>query len=364
MERSSNVNLKFIADKLTTELTGTLSYIVTDDVQYFNNIITDGGNKYVPVVITNVLDYAEYSKQLYNETYNLKFHVLEDDRDLFIADIKTFVDAQQTETIDTYFVQKLYQSLRMTGEQTLNGVDYFIFDMQTTWTYALGLIGGAATLEIDSVVVPYRNWEIMHDIAFVSNQTRLSNYRMTNDTVRLEIPLILSNTKIQEIYDEVNTDYYNKQYVVKLHDKTKTLALKQSIIRVDVNTGLATMVLTLETYYPRVTITIDGTSVPITAYRYMMKKTMDTARRKDTVSSDLIKGYSTGKSRTFALTIGKDSSALYQKIVNDVYGDDLNITYTLVRDGRTFTLEIAEATESYTETGDMAIEIQGVEYGS
>lgn len=355
------MNLKFIADKLTTELTGQLNYIVTDDIQYYNNDIKDGGLDYVPVVITITRDFVEQVRHMYNQTYVLKFHVREELRDTFEADIKNFVDNQTTETIDSYYVQKMYQALRMTDDITINGVDYFVYEMESTWTYSLSIIGSYLNIRIDDIPVPYRTISIVHDIAYVSNQSRLSNYRMTNDTVVMEIPLILSNTKVLEIYSEINSDYYNKIYTVLIHDVTKTLVLKKAEILYNSNVALSTMRLTLETHYPRVAITLDGAELPITSYSYEMKKQNDTAAK---VGSNLIKGYATGKVRVFSITFVKSDSAIYTKIVNDAYGDLLDTTYTLIRDGVTYTLTLSNARETYTETGDMAIECQFNDYGS
>ena len=62
------MNLKTIADKLTTEMTGSLNYVVRDDIQYFSNSIRDGGEKYVPVVIKLEREFVSGNKYFNEQT--------------------------------------------------------------------------------------------------------------------------------------------------------------------------------------------------------------------------------------------------------------------------------------------------------
>ena len=77
---------------------------------------------------------------------------------------------------------------------------------------------------------------------------------MTNDTVTISIPLILSNEKVLEIYNEVNSDYYNKVYSVTINDVVKSLALKKSVV--EVTNDSSVYGINAETSYPRVSITL------------------------------------------------------------------------------------------------------------
>lgn len=361
MERSSNVNLKTIADKLTTEMTGSLNYVVRDDIQYFSNSIRDGGEKYVPVVINLEREFVSGNTYFNEQTYTLRFHVLDNERDTFVSDILDFIDNQLAEIIDGDYVKKIYQGLRITGDTVLNGVDYFVYELEAIWSFSKTITGAYSEILFDSTPIPFVNCRIEHDIAYVSSESRKSNYRMTNDTVTISIPLILSNEKVLEIYNEVNSDYYNKVYSVTINDVVKSLALKKSVVEVTNDSSLVSMILTLETSYPRVAITLDGEVIPVTAYRYNGKKVMDVAGRN---GQNLVKGYSTGKTRSWSITLVKDASTLYSKVVADAYGEDLGITYTLLRDGETFTLELADVVEAYTETGDMSLECQFMDYGN
>ena len=46
---------------------------------------------------------------------------------------------------------------------------------------------------------------------------------------------------------------------------------------------------------------------------------MDVAGRN---GQNLVKGYSTGKTRSWSITLVKDASTLYSKVVADAYGED------------------------------------------
>lgn len=361
MERSSSVNLKTLADKLTTELTGTYTYVVTDDVQLFSIDMQMGGESYIPVILRLITTYQDPNTFVKTEMYQMSLRLNKElSRDTLYADIQSFVSSQVNETIGTDYVTKTYNSLVYSGDDVVNGVEYYLYDIDFTWVYSLAVVGSMAVIEINNVSIPFLECDITHDIAYISNETSGDNYRMTNDIIILTIPLILSNTGVSALYDYINSNEYNNAFTLEINGVSRSVALKQGSVRYIKNGLITNMILRFETYYPRVTFTLDGEVIPNTAWRFEGKKEMRTAKRS---ASDTTKGYASGKIKTWSLNLVKNTSDVYAKIYDDLYGNDKDITYTLVRDGVTYTVIMTTGVEEYTETGDMTINCQFVEYG-
>ena len=357
------MNTKQLADKLTTELTNNLNYSVTDDVQLFNEDMELGGEPYVPVLASLITSLPNENKYITTVTYQLTFKVAVSKIDLFYADMENFRDTQVNEIIGSDYVSKVIYREVYQREDVENSIDYREFTVDMIWTYALSVVGSQSVIKIDTFEIPFLTCSITHDIGYVSNEahdTAYDNYRLSNDTILLEIPLILADTKVNEIYDEINSNSYNKTYVLDINGVSKTVVLKQSQVTLTRNGGLTSMILTLETAYPRVSITLDGESIPVTAYRYNGKVT--TTDGKKSSLDAILRTHGVSKVRSWSITFVKDGSTIYDKIVNDVYGNTLDTTYELVRDGKTYTLMLADAVEEYTETGDMSIQCQFIDY--
>lgn len=355
------MNLKDLADKLTTELTGLKNYVVTDDAQWYSEDTELGGEAYIPALLSLVSSFENENRYIRTLVYQLRFKVLESYRDDFYDDIDTFKASQTTEVIGSNVVTKVVQNPITTLMDTVNGLEYFEYQLEMIWTYALSKVGTAATISVDGVEIPFTSCDVIHDIAYVSNQSSGSNYRMTNDLVTINIPLIVANAKVLALYNAVNSDAYNTSYTLSIDGVSKSVVLKKAQYTFTNTATLTGMILTFETAYPRVTVTIDGESLAVTAYQYQGKKLMETAARNNL---DITKGYATSKTRTWSITIVKATGTAWSKLIADAYGDTLGVTYTLVAQGITYTVELADAIERYTETGDMTLECQFVEYGT
>jgi hypothetical protein len=358
MERSLNVNNKTLADKLTTELEGALQYKVTDDVQLFSKDMRLGNVEYVPVILQTISSFENENRYIFNTTYQLTFKVRNSLRDDFYDDMDTFRATQLTEVIGSYIVTKVVSKPIQSIKSTDNGIDYFEYTVDMLWTSSLAKVGTAAVIKVDTVQVPFTRCDVVHDISYISNLSVLTNYRMTNDTVLLYIPLILANAKVSSLYDLINSDSYNSVHVLDIDGKAKTVVLKRGQYVYENTSTIAGMILTFETHYPRVTITLNGISLPISAYRYNGKKTIDMSGR----TNDIQKGRGNGKVRTWTITFVNDESSLMANLILDGYGDTVGTTYTLVTRGATYTVELGDVTEEFTETGNMTLQCQFIEY--
>jgi hypothetical protein len=360
MERSLHkLNNIQLAEKLTTELTGNYNYLVTDDIQLFSNDMRIEDETYIPTLLKVMTIFQDPNKYARTEVYSLTFRVNKNlSKDSFYNDMDTFKSSQTDELIDSEYVTKIYQKIKYVGDDVLEGQEYWMYELEFTWIYSLALVGSQSVIKVDTVEIPFIELDIVHDKAYISNQTSGSSYRMTNDTILLTVPLILTNTKIGTLFNYINSDNYNTEFVLDINGVEKTVVLKRGQIRY-MKTGLITnMILTLETAYPRVTFTLDGEIVPNSAWRLEMKATIETHKRV----GDKMYGYASGKTRSWSVTLVKDSSTVYAKVVDDLLDDTLNQTYELVRDTDTFTVILGQVIEEYSETGDMTLQCQFIEY--
>lgn len=352
------MNNKQLADKLTTELTGILNYVVTDDVQLFSKDMKLGGDEYVPAVLSTITSFENENRYVRNVTYELMFRVRNELRDSFYADIDAFKASQTTETIGSYFVTKVVESLIKADKTTIKGVGYFDYTVEMRWTWALSKVGTSTTIKVDTVAIPFISCDVVHDISYVSNQAADSGYRLTNDTVILIVPLILANTKIAALYTAAGTHAYNQTYALDIDGQAKTVVLKRTQYVFTNTTTVTNMIMTFETHYPRVTVEIDGDAIPVTAYMYQGRKVFEMSAR----DNDVQKGYATSKVRTWSVTLVNDGSTAWNKLEADAYGDSTGVTYTLdIGLATNFTVELGDVTERYTETGDMTLECQFIE---
>jgi len=361
------VNNKQIADKLTTELTGNYNYVVSDDEQLFSKNMKISDESYIPVILRLITPFQDPNKYQLTSVYTLAFYVDKRlDKDLFYNDIDSFKSSQVDELIGSDYITKTYQSVRNTEEEYLNkGIEYWVYELEFTWVYSLAIVGSQSTIKIDTVEIPFIECDITHDIAYINNiahDTALTNYRMSNDIILLIVPLILSNTAISSVYNYSNTNGYNNIVALDINGVSKSLVIKRTNVKYLKTGQLTVMTITLETAYPRVTFTLDGEVIPNTSWRFNGKKEVSPSKRS-TSTPDLLRSYPKGKHRTWTVTVVKDDSTLYDKIVADLYGTDLDTTYALVRDGSTYTVHMTDGVEQYTETGDTAIECMLQEYG-
>ena len=223
------MNLKLIADYLTTELAGNLNYAVTDDVQLFDDEMRLGGEKYVPAVLTLLTPFVEENAIRKTFVFNLHFKVERENRDLFYADVDGFILGEVAVVEGSFQVVKTYQTARLTGEGTDNGIDYFEFDLEFTWVYNLSVVGKNSIITVDGVQIPFNSCMVEHDTSYISNETSGTNYRLTNDIIKLDIPLILTNAKVSTLYADVNSDSYNKGYTLVINGITKSVTLKKGV---------------------------------------------------------------------------------------------------------------------------------------
>ncbi len=351
-------NNKALADKLTTELTGLLNYVVTDDIQLFSKDMQLGNEDYVPVVLTTITSFSNENRYIDNVSYQLQFRVRVEWRDAFYDDITAFKSSQQTETYGSYFITKVVENEVKGEKQTIKGVDYLDYTIEMRYTYSLALVGTQTILKVDDVDIPFISCDVIHDIVYVSNQGVGNGYRLTNDVVTIMIPLIVANAKVLELYDAVNTNAYNQVYDVEIDGTVKELVLKRGQYTFTNTATVTSLILTFETHYPRVTVEIDGDVLPVTAYQYMGKKIINTGAR----TGDIQKGTPTSKVRTWAITFVVSDATAMNKLIADAYGGLLDITYTLdIGLAQPFTVTLGDVAERYTETGDMTLECQFVE---
>jgi hypothetical protein len=360
MERSLSVNLKQLADKLTTELTYELQYVVTDNVQLYDETTKLGGDEYTPVLLTLIASFENENRYIRNLTYQLTFKVRDEDIDKFYIDVDRFRTTQSTEVIDSYVVTKTVQNAIYTLSTVDNGIDYKEFTLDFIWVWNLSKVGTNAIIKVDTVSIPFTQCDVIHDIAYITNEAQATNYRMTNDTITLEVPLIVSNTKVASLYADINADTYNKTYVLDIDGVSKTVVLKKGQYTYTKTSAIVGMILTFETHYPRVLIELDGEALPISAYQYQSKLVMVNAARTEAI----VKAYGTSKVRTWSITFIKKTSNVWNKLISDAYGNYLDTTYLLTVGSETFTVGLSDVVESFTETGDMTLQCQFQEYAN
>lgn len=355
--------VKTLADKLTTEfasLTTGLDFdiVVTDDIQMYQEDMEIGNKPYIPAVIKVSTSFLNENKFIENVMYEIEFAVKKEYRDSFQDVIISFRNSQVNEIISSQYVSKTTQNVTYVNEETINGIDYMIYSLVLNWAYADAFVGRDVEFYIDNVAIPYLFYQPEHDITYVSNQSRTESYRLTNDLIIMQVPLIFSNAKVLALYNDINSDYYNSLYELKIVtgsvEITKNVALKKGTMQVTKNSGLAFMQLTFETAYPRVSITLDGDTLPVVAYQFNAKKVIESDNRD---GEDVVYGVDDSKVRSWTIKFIKNTTGAWTKLEADVYGDTLDISYTLNVGGTDYTVGVSEASESYTETGDIAIEV-------
>lgn len=368
---------KTLAEKLTTEFSAlTTGYefdvIVTDDIQIYDAKMKEGNKNYIPCILSVVTSLKNENHFLETFQYQLRFAVKKEYRDDFYALLDTFRTTQDEEVIEGFYVLKTTQYQTYTGEDTVKGVDYLFYTMNLNWTYSQAFTGRNVAFyikgeaDVSYVSIPFVQYQPTHDITYVSNQSEASSYRLTNDLVILQIPLLFSNTKVLELYEKINNDSYNAVYDLKIVtgavEVIKTVALKKGLMTVTKNSGLAVMQLTFETHYPRKTITLDGDLIPVVAFQSTKKKVISPDNRYvDGVSTDKVYGVAESYTRSWNIKFVKNTTTAWAKLEADHDGDDLDTPYTLVVAGNSYNVISGEMTESFTDTGDMAIEVSFTE---
>ena len=363
--------VKTLAEKLTTEfasLTSALDFdiVVTDDIQIYDNAMKLGDKSYIPAVITINTSFKDENLYLEVFQYQIKFAVNKDYRDDFQDVLDSFRDSQVNETYDSQYISKTTQHQSFLEETTTKGNDYLIYSIVLNWTFADAFVGRDASFYIKAesestyISIPFVQYIPTHDITYVSNQESGSSYRLTNDFVVLQLPLIFSNSKILELYNQTNSNNYNAVYDLKIVtgsiETIKQLVLKKSILTVSKDSGLVIMQLTFETHYPRETITLDGDSIPIVAFSSNKKKVIDTDNRYND-NEDKAYGIATSFVRSWNIKFVKNATTAWTKLETDHNGSDLDTPYVLVVGSDTYNVISGESTESFTETGDIAIEV-------
>ena len=351
------MNPKSIADYLTTALSTNNEYQVTDDVQLYDENMKTSKKSYVPAVLT-MSPFVEESGFRYTKIFNLHFLFKRSYIDTFYSDIALFIENEKAPSTEgSFYITKTYQFPRMTNSVRNGGVEYYEFDLSFTWVYSLAVIGSSSIIKVDTVAIPFTSCKVEHDTSYIANQSSGNNYRMTNDTINLTIPLILTDSKVSSLYADANSNDYNKTYTLDINGISKSVVLKKAIYTLVKGSGLTEMTLVLDTAYPRVTITLDGETVPQSAYSFNGKKMVI----PDAISGAVAKGYPTQKVKSWSITLVKDASTVYAKVIADGYGNTVDTTYTLVRDGVSYTVFMEDFSEGFTETGDMKVDCKFME---
>lgn len=355
-------DLEIIASKLMSEIndyTNTFNIRITANKQLFDAYTELEDKSYIPAVLNVTNTFTNENKYSSRLTYQLAFYVLDSYVEEFKQVIKNWSAIQLSEVINGNQVVKTTETLIPAEQRTDIGSNYEIYTLDLTWTYLLSLTGENFEIYVDNVAIPVLNYEIEHTMEYITNQSGGDNYRMTNDTVVLQIPLYLANTKVLELYNLLNNDDYNKtielKTVVENIEHDKTLAIKKVRMAVVRNSQIAALVVTLETHYPRLTIKLDDESVPVISYSASFKTLYETDNRYD---QDIAKGIATGRVRSWNMIIINDNSTAYQNIKASAKNSTLGETFTFTDyDLQTYTVEIAEIQDSFTSTGDISIDI-------
>ena len=144
---------------------------------------------------------------------------------------------------------------------------------------------------------------------------------------------------------------------------TKQIVLKKGFMDVAKDSGLASMLLTFETHYPRETITLDGDTIPIVAYRSGKKKVLEADNKYTVEDGNDDKTYSlpTGVVISWDIEFVKNNTTAWAKLEADHKAVTLKTPYVLNIDGVDYNVISGESSESFTDTGDIAIEVSFVE---
>ena len=364
---------KTLAEKLTTEF-GSLTtgydfdIIVTDDIQIYDAKLKEGNKSYIPCVLTTTTSFKNENQYLETFQYLLSFAVHKSRRDDFMLVLSAFRDTQTEEIIEGSYVLKTTQRETYQGKDDSKGNDYLFYNVVLNWTYSQAFTGRNVSFyikqddEVDYVSIPFVQYQPTHDITYVSNESEGSSYRLTNDLVILQVPLLFSNAKVLELYNRINNDSYNAVYDLKIVtgavEIIKQVALKKGIMTVTKDSGLAVMQLTFETHYPRKSITLDGDTIPVVAFSSSKKKVvLPDNKYVDGVSND--KGYAVpvSSTRSWNIKFVKNTTTAWTKLETDHNNDTLDTEYTLVVGSTSYNVVAVESNESFTDTGDMALEV-------
>lgn len=355
-------DLEEIAAKLTSEIndyTDTFNIRITANKQLYDKWMTLEDKSYIPAILTVTNTFTNDNKYSSRLTYQLAFYVLDSYVEEFKQVIANWTAIQLSEVISGNQVVKTTENLIPAEQTTDNGSHYEFYTLDLTWTYLLSLTGENFVLYIDDEPVPFVNYEIEHTMEYITNETSGDNYRMTNDTVVLSIPLYLANTKVLEMYNLLNNDYYNKtidlKTIVDSVEHDKTLVIRKARMSVIRNSQIAVLVLTCETHYPRLTIQLDGVSVPVISYSGSFK-TLYLKDNRD--GEDVSYGVATDRVRSWNMIIVNDNSDAYDDVKTSIKGSTLGQTFTFTDyDLNTYTVEIAEMQDQFTSTGNISIDI-------
>jgi hypothetical protein len=356
------VYLKELAEKLTTELNvyaDTFKFEVTDNKQLYDEYMELDDLNFIPVIITTQTTFKQENKYIENVVYQLMFYVKTTWESEFVEIYKSWVDSQVNEEIDSQQVYKTTQGLIHTTNGIDNGTQYDTYTAVLNWTYITALSGNGITVKVDDETVPFVSIEGSHDKSYISNQSEGTNDFLTDDMFVLTVPLNFVYDKIVDLLDESNNSSYNVLHEITLvmADKiyTKNMVLRKKYYNTIKNSSLASVSFTFGTEYPRVTVQINEVSIPVVSYTYNPKTNFEL----DNVYGETkIYGLSTDKINRWVLKIANDSSATYNSIYEDMRSSTVGTKFTLTdKDGEDYTVEVGEINESFTETGNQAIEI-------
>jgi len=362
MERSGSVNLRELAQKLTTLIGDKLSYIITDDVQYHNNVIRDEKNEYVAGVLTLERPFVSANGYYRENNYSILFYIRQENKMDFISDLSNFINSETTEIIDDNYVQKIYQTPIYQREETMSGVDYIVYQFDFVYSMSKAITGAYSTLLIDDVEVPFNRIEQVHDTSYVSSiLAKQENLRLTNDDFVLTLPLIVSNPKIKELYDLKNSDYFNIKIKLTINGVDFHLAIKRFAQTIERGGNVTNLIVVASTWYERTPIYIDEHLVSIAEYRFEMKKQSTPSALGS--MPNRVRSYQENIIMTLSGVIVNDGSLAYQKMKNDMKDGNLTTTYQVVDGEHTYLMVMTNCIEIYTETGNTSLSFYLQEYG-
>lgn len=363
MERSGSVNLRELSEKLTTLINGELNYIITDDVQYHNNMIRDDRNDFTAGVLSLERPFVSANGYYMENSYSILFYVKQEEKMAFISDVTNFINSENTELIEGNYTQKIYQTPVYQKEETLSGIDYIVYRFDFVYLMSKSITGAYSTLLIDDVSVPFTRIEQVHDTSFVSSiLDKQENLRLTNDDFVITLPLILSNNKVKELYDLKNSDYFNIKIKVTINDVDFNLAIKRFAQTIERGGNVTNLIIIASTWYDRTPKYIDSHLVSIAEYRFEMKK-QSTPSALGSLP-ERVRSYPENIILTFSGVIVNDGSLVYQKMKNDMRNGNLSTTYQVLDDGNTYTMVLTNCIETYTETGNTSLSFYMQEYGN
>ena len=354
--------LKELAAKLTTELnvfSDTFKFKVTDNKQLYDEDMQIDNLDYIPVILTTQTTFTQENKYVSNVVYQLMFYVRTKWETEFTEIYKSWANSQVNEEIDGQQVYKTTQDIIHANNDVDNATYYDTYKATLNWTYITALSGNGITIKVDGEIVPFTQIEGSHDKSYISNQSENTNDFLTDDNMVLTIPLNFGYDKVVELLDEVNESSYNVLHTITIEmaDKTytKNMVLRKGYYVTPKSSSIAAIQLTFGTEYPRVTVQINGVSIPVISYVFNPKTNFEL----DNVYGDTkVYGLSTDKINRWNLKIANDSSATYAAIYNDMRSAEVGTKFTLTdKDGVDYTVEVGELNESFTESGNQAIEI-------